>query len=257
VGGILAGISYHLLFWVEGGVYILVSFLILVLLPARSVSTVKPATAANPIAPSPWKDKFVIRFMLLVTVYTTCFILLFRLVGVYWKEVLHIDESLIGLLLGLNGILVALFEMVLVRHWESRNRYMNYIVAGILSTALGYVFLVVPYGPPLAMAAGTVLFITFGEMLSMPFMNSLIMRRAGENNRGKYAAAYAMAWSIAQITGPGGGALIVERSGYPVLWGISIGLCLLCAFGFSRLAKTKWGVVKNMPVMAVEPADQS
>jgi predicted MFS family arabinose efflux permease len=250
LGGILAAINYHLLFWVEGCAYILIGILVILLLPGgKKVSPAKeeegPLTQIlEPIEPvrsgSPWKDGYLLRFMLLVTVYTTCFILVFRLVPVYWKESLHINESMIGLLMGLNGIIIALFEMVLVRYWESRRAKMYYVISGVLLTACGFSFLVLPGQPSLFIATGMIILITVGEMLAVPFMNTIVMSRAGEGNRGKYSAVYALSWSVAQIAGPGGGALIVERWGYITLWIIVVLLCLGCAFAFKiLLANTK------------------
>jgi predicted MFS family arabinose efflux permease len=170
-----------------------------------------------------------------VTLYTTCFLLMFRLVPVYWKEQLHIGESRIGLLLGLNGIIIAIFEMVLVRYWESRRSHMYYIIAGAVLTALGYSALVVPAGSALSMAALAVVLLTIGEMLAFPFINTVIMGRAQDHNRGKYAGAYALSWSVSQIAGPGGGAFIIQEWGYGALWMILALLCLLCALTFRLL----------------------
>jgi len=238
LGGVLAAINYHLLFWTEGLVYILVGILIVVLLPPvkpteKTVKVAAPVAAAT----SPWKDKFLLRFLILVAVYCTFFHLLFRLVPVYWKEELHIDESMIGMLLGLNGIIIALFEMVLVKYWEGRKSNMYYIISGVVATALGYVFLVMPGMHPMLMAVGAVLFITSGEMLALPFINTVIMSRADEHNRGKYAAAFALAFSVAQIVGPAGGALVTAQFGYNVLWGGLVVLCVGCAIGFKLLKK--------------------
>jgi len=240
LGGILAAVNYHLLFWTEGLVYILVGILIVVLLPpvkpTEKAVTVK-LEASVAAASSPWKDKFLLRFLILVAVYCTFFHLLFRLVPVYWKEELHIDESMIGMLLGLNGIIIALFEMVLVKYWEGRKSNMYYIISGVVATALGYVFLVMPGMHPMLMAVGAVLFITLGEMLALPFINTVIMSQANEHNRGKYAAAFALAFSVAQIVGPAGGALVTEQFGYNVLWVGLVVLCVGCALGFKLLKK--------------------
>lgn len=240
LGGILAAINYHLLFWTEGLVYILVGILIIVLLPPVK-QTERAVKAAQPVAgaSSPWKDKFLLRFLILVAVYCTFFHLLFRLVPVYWKEQLHINESMIGMLLGLNGIIIALFEMVLVKYWEGRKSNMYYIISGVVATALGYVFLVMPDMHPMLMAVGAVLFITLGEMLALPFINTVIMSRANEHNRGKYAAAFALAFSVAQIVGPAGGALVTEQFGYGVLWVGLVVLCVGCAVGFKLLGKSR------------------
>lgn len=236
MAGILAAINYHLLFWVEGIAYILVGLLVIALLPRAHEAQGKTVTATRPVKRmSPWKDPFLLRFWILATLYTTCFILMFRLVPVFWKEELHINESVIGLLLGLNGVIIALFEMVLVGHWERKQRHVYYIVAGVVATGVGYLCLTLPGMPALFIATAAVLFLTFGEMMAMPFINTVVMQRADEQNRGKYAATFALSWSVANIIGPVGGALVVMQGGYVLLWGILAGLCVVCAFIFNRL----------------------
>lgn len=239
LGGILAAINYHLLFWVEGGVYITVGLLIVFLLPTYKgvprKSAVSGITRDLPI----WKDPFLFRFLIWVTVYTASFGLIFRLVPIYWKEDWHINESLIGLLLGVNGVIISLFEMVLVRRWESRKSSMYYIIGGVVVTAAGYLFFIVPPVLPVALAFLGVVFFTVGEMMAFPFINAVIMGRSNDTNRGRYAAAYALTWSVAQVVGPGGGALVAERWGFGMLWSVLVVVCLICAAGLWRLSLKK------------------
>lgn len=235
MAGVLAAINYHLLFWVEGCAYIIVGLLVIMLLPRSEQGAAKAVAADSLKVTSPWRDGFVVRFLVLATLYMTCFTLMFRLVPVFWKESLHINESLIGLLLGLNGVVIALFEMVLVRRWEERQKHLYYIVAGVLLTGVGYCCLLLQWLPGMVIATGAVLFLTFGEMMAMPFINSIIMQRANDFNRGKYAAVSALSWSVANIIGPLLGALVVVQGGYQLLWGILAGLCVVCAFVFNRL----------------------
>ncbi|MEX6689413.1 MFS transporter [Danxiaibacter flavus] len=237
LGGFLASINYHLLFRVEGAVNIFVGILIIILLPARKVPVKeKDNSQNNESIQSPWKDRAAVRFLLLSTLWTICFVLLFRLVPVYWKEEKHIGESVIGIALGLNGVIIAVFEMILVKALEKRSAPLTYISAGIAATAIGYCFLLLPAAASFAMPLLVVLAITIGEMLAMPFMNSIFMKRSNEYNRGKYSAAYTLSWSVANIVGPMGGALIAQRFGYLYLWLLMVVVCLLCAYLFKVFA---------------------
>ena len=118
---------------------------------------------------------------------------------------------------------------------------MYYIIAGVLMTSVGYAMLVVPGIPPLLLATAAIVALTIGEMLTLPFINTIVMRRAHEKSKGKYAAAYALSWSIAQIAGPGGGALIIQKWGYPVLWMTMVVVCVACAVTFNILSKKSTG----------------
>jgi len=236
VGGLLAAIDYHLLFWVDGVVYCLAGLLILLLLPAgRKIKKPDLEETEELPAASPWKDPFFVRFICLVTVYMIGFILLFRLVPVYWKEQLHIGESTIGILLGMNGVIIAVFEMVLIQNLVGRKPDSFYIVAGVVFTAVAYLFLVLPGVGPVIIAAATVLFFTAGEMLTLPYISTMIMSRATEYNRGKYSAAYSLSWAVAQIIGPAAGGFIAVHWGYNTLWFVLVAFCAVCALGFRLL----------------------
>ena len=59
VGGLLAAIDYHLLFWVDGVVYTLAGMLILVLLPkGRKIQSKSEAPVEENPSLSPWRDPF-------------------------------------------------------------------------------------------------------------------------------------------------------------------------------------------------------
>ena len=82
---------------------------------------------------------------------------------------------------------------------------------------LSFLLLNIPVAP-VAIACCMITLITFGEILSMPFMNSYWIGRTQPSNRGQYAALYTMAWSAAQTLGPMGGAQLAQHYGFNSLW---------------------------------------
>lgn len=235
IGGMLASFDYQLLFWVEGLTYIVVACLIFFLLPAQKTLPAAPQNSDRHYSGSPWKDVLFLKFLLMILVYITCFILVFKLAPVYWKETAQMKESTIGLVLGLNGLLIALFEMILIQKLQQRGKDVTYIFLGILFTATGFIFLLLPVYSIVVSAFIVIVFVTLGEMFSLPFVNTFIILRANDFNKGKYAAAFSLVWSIANVIGPAGGALIAEKSSYPILWIIVIVLCLLSGWGVKRM----------------------
>jgi predicted MFS family arabinose efflux permease len=235
-GGVLAAVNYHLLFWVDGIVYVVAGFLILVLLPAaeKRVDTHKskpPSVAAR----SPWKDVFFLKLLAMVTLYMIAFILLFRLVPVYWKEELHIGEATIGLLIGMNGVIIAVFEMVMIQKLGNRRADGYYIIAGTLFTGVAYLFLIAPAVSAVIAGIAAVLSLTIGEMLALPYLSTMVMDRTTEENRGTYSAAYSMSWAVAQIIGPAAGGYVASQWGYNSLWVISALISVASALGFRLL----------------------
>ncbi len=246
LGGILAAINYQLLFWVEGAVYLLVALLIMLLLPSRKQAhkALKAAKAGLKIA-SPWKDTYYLKFMFFVTIYTTCFLMMFRLVPVYWRVDRHISESIIGILMGLNGLLISIFEMVLVDYMEIKKLQIRFVLIGVIITAVGYALLMINLASAVWVAVFSVLFFTVGEMFTFPYINTLTSLRANEYNRGQYAAIYSFTWSFAQVVGPAGGAWLVSKTSYNWLWIAIVALCLVSYLGFNTLLNQKAKLVQK------------
>lgn len=233
MGGIIAAYDYNLLFIVDGVVSILVALAIFMLLPTVKGfrKAIKEKMAGTDVR-KPWRDQAFIRFLVLTTLFATCFFLMFRVVPVFYKEVWHLNEALIGVILGVNGIQIALMEMILISKIENKRPAMFYIVFGVGIVALSFACLMLPRFIPIAIALISVICFTFGEMLSIPFINTIVIRRSNEFNRGQYAAGYTVAWSAAQVIGPSFGFYIAGKFGYNFLWPIIVFLLLLCAYGY-------------------------
>ena len=138
--------------------------------------------------------------------------------------------------MSVNGLLIIAIEMVLIHKLEGRRHPLIYVALGVLLMGVGFAL------SNLLPAAGwaafvIILFITFGEIMSIPFMNTFWLARTNPSNTGQYAALYSMAWSVAQIAAPILGGAAIARSGYPLLWWLLGGLSLLSALGFAVLYK--------------------
>jgi len=244
VGGILAAINYHLLFWVDGVIYVIAGLLIVFLLPAGKKVKQENVYQTDLVSNgSPWKDLFFVRFIILVTFYMFAFVLIFRIVPVYWKQQLGIGEATIGMLIGMNGVIIALFEMVLIQKLGNRRPEYHYIVAGVLFTSASFLCLIVPAIAPVVIGAVTVLLFTIGEMLTLPYMSTFVISRSTVRNRGKYSAAYSLSWAIAQVVGPASGGYVAEHWGYNTLWIVLAITGIGCAWGFKFLFQNKMAPV--------------
>ncbi len=240
IGGILASINYHLLFWVDGTTNIIAAFLLLALLPkitlAQQKQVAKQKVKIN-IAASPYKDKTFLIFIGLQVLFATCFFQLFTTVPLYFKVGLQLNEFLIGIVMSLNGILIALVEMVIVFKLEGRRPYLVLMSYGSIVMAISFLILDIPFFHGFLIASLFMLFMTFAEMMAMPFMSSYYIARSTDDNRGQYAALYTMAWSAAQVIGSSTGTQIVEAIGFFNLWLIVAGVSFAGAAGYRYLYK--------------------
>jgi len=233
-GGVLAKINYELLFWVDGITNILAATVMLIFL--KPVIQ-KAATEAQHVAiprTSAYRDRTFVTFILITTIFASCFFQLFTNLPVYFKKNLHLSEPFIGFLMALNGVIIGLVEMVLVYKLEGKRRNVIYIMAGVALVGASFLFLNFP-GPGFMVASIMIVGSTFGEILSMPFMNSYWISRTHSTTRGQYAALYTMAWSAAQTIGPVGGAQVAQHLSFTVLWWLVGGLSILAAFAFRKL----------------------
>ena len=238
IGGFIASRDYHLIFWIDGLTNIGAALLLrTVLSPQRNVQT--PSKKDKQLQPkvkgrSPYADKQYMFFVLLTIMFAYTFFQLFTTVPIFYKNQLKLSEFTIGSIMALNGLIIALVEMVLIFKLEQKKRNLQFISLGIFLVAVSFlVYNVIP--GMLMVAVISTLFITAGEMLSMPFMNSFMISRTDENNRGQYAGLFTVAWSIAQVIGPYTGTLIADTYGFNSLWWCIVAMSVATALGFRYL----------------------
>jgi predicted MFS family arabinose efflux permease len=239
LGGILASINYHLLFWVDGCTNLLALLLLRIFLHPATTTPVhhRDGTVGKP-ALSAYGDKIYLWFIACTILFASCFFQVFSTLPLFYKRVLHLPEYKIGLLMTLNGLLIAVFEMVLVFKMEGKRENLYYIFYGVCCVGLSYILLdLLPLS--IFLPFFCMLLATIGEILAFPFMNSFWISRTSASNRGQYAGLYTIAWSTAQVIGPSAGAGIAQRFGFNVLWGIVAGLCVVAALGYRRMRQIK------------------
>lgn len=232
MGGIIAHIDYKLLFWIDGftniaAAVLLWLFLKPIIYKVSPTVTIKDKPKLQPA----YRDKPFLSFAFITMLFACCFFQLFTNLPVYFKKELHFSEPLIGFLMAANGIIIAVVEMILIYKLEGKRKNIVYITMGVFLTGLSFIILNVP-AAPLAVACCMITLVTFGEILSMPFMNSYWIGRTQPSNRGQYAALYTMAWSAAQTLGPMGGAQLAEYAGFNVLWWTVGSLSIIASLAF-------------------------
>lgn len=242
LGGLLASINYNLLFWVDGFTNILAAFLLLAILPKISLNQQKKPQYSKPkhveaTATTPYRDKPFLIFLGLQVLFAICFFQLFTTVPLYFKEGLLLNEFLIGIVMSLNGLMIAVVEMVLVFKLEGRKAYLLLMSYGTMVMAISFLLLNISFVHGFSIALVFMFFITIAEMISMPFMNSYYIGRSTANNRGQYAALYTMAWSVAQVIGSSSGAQIVQAIGFFYLWLIIAAISFIGSIGYRYLYK--------------------
>lgn len=239
LGGYFASRNYDYLFWADGVTNILAAVLVWRFLRTKVVRTAKVSKEQKALnkKDSPWRDGYFMIFVGLATLYVMSFSPLFTVLPVFYKEACGINEQQIGLLMGINGLLVATVEMILIYKLEHRYSKMQFIFFGCVLLVINY--LMYYYLRSFAWLIIGITFGTFSEIFALPFMNTFSIERAKGHNLGQYSAAYSMSWPIAQIISPLLGTQVIALLGYDALIVTLGGIALSATVGFFLMAKNK------------------
>ncbi len=228
VGGIIiTTIGYQGLFWVDGITCLLASVLLLYTLNPKTTKTLDNHIVENPV--SVYRDKTFWIFFFAMVLFGISFLQFFSTVPLFYKEMHALSEFDIGLILGLNGLVIFIFEMPLVKYLEDSSFSMvKLILIGAILTALS--FAVFNFTSWTGIVIISMLLMTIGEMISFPFSNAFALQRSQKGNPGEYMALYSISFSVSHIIGHNSGMQLVSYIGYTYTWYIIIALLSICIF---------------------------
>jgi MFS family permease len=232
VAGILAGISFSLIF-VGDGLTSIAAGIVLYFYFHSKIRKTKFTKRSGPPVASPARDPNFLLFLLLCLSYAIVFFQLFCTLPLYYDMVYHLPKKYTGYLIALNGIIVFIFEMMLVFKLENAVHPKKVIISGVLLGALGLVVLNIIHSPVILIISMIVL--SFSEIFAMPFLMTVAVSKADSTNRGLYTGLYSTAWSAAFILAPLIGTTIVSRFGFEILWWSLGGFSLIILLGLWRV----------------------
>ena len=225
VGGlIIAGAGYSGLFWVDGITCITAGFLLLKLLhPKKAIENPKEILS---IPKSVMKDKPYLVFIGAMILFGFVFLQYFSTIPLYYADVHFLTEFEIGILLGINGFLIFLFEMPLIKYLEGKIRSpLFHVITGTILVALSFLLIILTGWVGILLVG--MIFLTIGEMIAFPFSNSFALKRAEGGKQGSYMALYSIAFSIGHIFGHNSGMQMINSFGYTLTWNVMIVLSLI------------------------------
>jgi len=185
---------------------------------------------------SPYTDWPFMLYMLLLFCSTLSFAQLIFTLPYFLKTELGFNEDIIGKLLGINGIIIFLFEMPMIYYLENRVRPKILIAIGAIMIGLSWLVLVGIDAYSLELMYGvlllSILLITYGEIINFPYINVKVLAMADEENKGEYIGLYTMMWPLAMIAASPIGFNVADYFGWDALWMLSMGLSTVAAIGF-------------------------
>jgi len=235
IGGIIiTNLSYNGLFWIDGITCILATLFLINVLNPKVTKPLDSVTTENP--KSPYKDKPFLFFLGAMVLFGIVFLQYFSTMPLYYNKVHSLSELEIGLLIGLNGFLIFIFEMPLIK-WLENTTYtkIGLILFGAILTGLSVIILNITSWTGILIIG--MLLMTFGEMIAFPFSNAFALDRSKKGNPGEYMALYSISFSIAHIFGHNAGLRMINYSGFENTWYFISALACLCVFSLFFLKK--------------------
>lgn len=225
-GLIITTMSYGALFWIDGFSCMLAGVLLLKVLHPKKSKTLDTEISLNPL--SAYTDKSFIIFLLAMVIFGIVFLQFISTIPYFYKEGVGLTEFEIGLLMAMNGLLIFIFEMPLIKWFENQSfSKIGLMIFGLILISISFLFLII--NPWLGFIIISMILLTFGEMIVFPFSNAFALNRAKRGLKGEYMALYSIAFSVAHIFAHNVGFHLIDELGFDTTW------ILMGAFGLVGL----------------------
>ena len=225
-GIIIVSLGYGGLFWVDGITCIIAGIVLLDVLHPKKAKELDKIKTENPV--SAYSDKPFLVFILAMMLFGIVFLQYFSTITIYYKDIHKLSELQIGLILGMNGLLIFIFEMPLIK-WLENTRYTKLGLMFFGAVLTGLSILVLNFSAWSGVLVIGMLLMTFGEMIAFPFSNAFAAERARKGNQGEYMALYSISFSFAHIFGHNAGLQMTSHLGFDNTWYIISGIATICA----------------------------
>jgi MFS family permease len=226
VGGLVAGWSYTVLYLGVAALFGLIGLFILVGLPETRPK--RAGGEGTPAGRHVWRDG---RFIALAGLIMAAWLIFGQIditVPLWVIHHLHYPAAVFGVMMALNGLLIALGQIGLTS-LSARRRASSALSLGAVCLGVGFGMLAIPFVPVLV--AGSVV-ITLGEMLIVPTFNAALAALAPPDRRGQYQGGGQLMQGIGFALGPLIGGAVYQHWGGEALWPLCLVWGLACAGGF-------------------------
>jgi predicted MFS family arabinose efflux permease len=234
IGGVLAGVSYLLLFIIDA-----VASTITALIVFKSIPETKPENDADKLQESFFttltgytkvlKDRLFVAFILASIIMIIVYTQMYSTLSVFLFRVHDVPAQGFGYLMSINAAMVVLFQYWIAKRIKNSPPMLMMVAASLLY-GVGFVMFgfVSAYGLfILAMAI-----ITIGEMVHVPVSQSLVAYFAPDEMRARYMAAFGFSWAIPNMIAPTLAGLVMDNYQPQMVWYLGGLLSLVSALAF-------------------------
>ena len=235
LGGLLATISFHWLFLVDGATSLAAGIILLAsrFPPHRHTREIDQASAFPRPDRAALHDRRLVYF-LLAAVFPIALVFFQHIssISIFLVRDLGLSAAAYGLLFTVNTLLIVLIEVPLntaTALWPHRRT----LLLGAVLTGLGFGSLALAWN--FWSAAATVVVWTFGEMFFFPGMAAYVTDLAPARRRGEYMGFSQMVMGLAFLVGPWAGTAVLQHLGGRIVWVGALGLSLVAAGLIARM----------------------
>ncbi len=237
LGGLIAVRSYLPLFILDAVLSSITGVIIFFMIP-ETKPEVKPGQKSESLLQTMLGYRVVLRDVLFMAFIVVSMLMLivyqqmYNTLSVYLRDVHGVPARGYGLLLSIDAGLVVVAQLWMTKQVRHR--------PPMLMMALGAAFYMVGFSmygfvATYSLFVVAILFITVGEMITMPVSQSLAASFAPEDMRGRYMAMFGLNWTLPSIVGPYAAGLILDNYNPNLVWYLGGVICAVAVAGFVGL----------------------
>jgi MFS family permease len=240
IGGLLASVSFTLLFVIDAITSILAAlFVARYLRESQSAESAGRVSGQNIAAvlggyASVLKDLKLVVIIVLSGLVGLVYFQWYFSVPVFMRDTHSLPPNYYGSLMAFAGVLVVFFQLSITR---KARPYAPMVVMAFGSLLFAIGFGMFAFISALGFFVIAFAIITAGEMVFFPTQHAIVAQLAPEDMRGRYMATAGLAFSLPNIVGPALGGLLLDRADPNLLWVLASSLCLAGLLGFAALRR--------------------
>lgn len=239
IGGVLAGISYMLLFIIDACASCITAIIVFKAIPETkpehsadqpSESVLKTLSGYGIVAKDGLFMAFIAATIIIILVYSQ----MYSTLSVYLNSMHGLSSQGFGYLMSMNAAMVVVMQFWIAKRVKKYPPMVMMMAASALY-GIGYaMFAFVDKYIFFMLAMAT---ITIGEMLHVPVAQTLVAYFAPEDMRGRYMAAYGLGWALPNGVAALLAGLVMDNFDPRLVWYIAGLLSLVAILAFWLLRK--------------------
>lgn len=234
IGGILAGISYLLLFIIDACASLITAFIVF-----KTIPETKPQKGEGQPSESlsqtligyskVTKDRLFMAFIAATIVMVLVYTQMYSTLSVFLNRVHGLSAQGFGYLMSMNAAMVVIMQFGITRRIKKYPPMLMMMVASLLYGIGYFMFGFVSDYVFFMISMAT---ITLGEMVHIPVAQALVASFAPEDMRARYMAAYGLGWAIPNSVAALLAGLVMDNYNPNMVWYIAGALSLVAVSFF-------------------------